>query len=68
MGCKSSMEIERTEAVLLIMNRIFEAENQELSEILESLGFGEKSNLPYYGYNFKVVDNLESFEDNDSIF
>ena len=56
MGWKSTKEISRIKAIELLSERIYSASDEELSNALESLGFGEESFLPYYGYNFCVTD------------
>lgn len=56
MGWKATKEISREDAITLIINRLYDASADELSLVLESLGFGESSGLPYYGYNFSVKD------------
>ncbi len=59
MGWKSTIRISRTEAKRLIRERmnIPEITNSELENRVESLGYGDDTNLPYYGYNFIVVDD-----------
>ena len=56
MGWKSTTTIARDEALKLIMSRLLNCSNGELSEALEALGFGENNELPYYGYNFMISD------------
>jgi len=66
MGWKSTKEISRIKAIELLSERIYSASDEELSNALESLGFGEESFLPYYGYNFCVTDELiENDEEDD---
>ena len=56
MGWKSTIDITREEAIELILRQITSANNNELSNMLENLGFGDNSDLPYYGNNFYVID------------
>ena len=59
MGWKSTIEISRSEAINLIIRRLTDSENlsnRELEDILEGIGFGDNLDLPYYGYNFNIVD------------
>lgn len=58
MGWKSTVDISRDKAIGLIMSRILVASNTELSNALDSFGFGDNSELPYYGCNFSVLDEL----------
>lgn len=64
MGWKATKEISREKAIQLIVDRIYNATDDELGDTLESLGFGDDTNLPYYGYNFTVIkektDDYES--------
>ena len=39
------------------MSQIHCASNEELSDTLESLGFGENYELEYYGHNFNVTSD-----------
>lgn len=65
MGWKSTKQISRTEALSLIIGHIAESSNDELGNILETLGFGEKSELKYLGYNFDVRDTVENNSEQD---
>lgn len=56
MGWKSTIDINRNEAMTLILNRISIASNDEISSILTDLGFGDNTELPYYGYNFNLEE------------
>jgi hypothetical protein len=56
MGWKSTIAITRSHAVALIIERATNASNQELEELLESVGYGDNSNLSMFGYNFTVLD------------
>lgn len=59
MGWKSTKEISREKSIKLIYDRIEDATNDELGNTLESLGFGDNTELPYYGYNFSVGDDFD---------
>lgn len=62
MGWKSTIKITRNEARKLIIEKLVSLDNltnQELESILYQLGYGDDNNLPYYGYNFDVVYELE---------
>lgn len=61
MGWKGTKTITRDRALELITSRLFDCSNDELSNALESLGFGENFDLPHYGHNFTVVDELDNF-------
>lgn len=54
MGWKSSITITRSKALELIMTRLLSCSDSELANAVESLGFGENIDLPYYGYNFMI--------------
>ena len=59
MGWKSTVEITRTEAKRLIIQKlvnIYQMSNIELADMVEKLGYGEESDLEYYGHNFIVTD------------
>jgi hypothetical protein len=59
MGWKSTKDITRVEAKLLIIKRSIELDhfsNSELARMVEHLGYGEDPNLEHYGYNFMVND------------
>lgn len=67
MGWKSTIEINREEAIRLIsksLDTLDNLNNNDLLEILEKLGYGEKFGLEYYGYNFIIVEdkNVEDEE------
>lgn len=59
MGWKSTVTIEREEAMVLIVSRLSQLSNCEISDVLESMGFGDNLELSYFGHNFTVVDKLE---------
>lgn len=65
MGWKSTKDITREQALLLIHMYISSCGNDKLGDVLENLGFGEDTNLPHYGYNFNVVDEIEEYKRND---
>ena len=59
MGWKSTIDITREEAKRLILEKIINLDllsNKELEEMVESLGYGEDTNLAYYGHNFIITD------------
>jgi hypothetical protein len=60
MGWKSTIEITRSEAKRLIMAKLITLDhisNDDLENLVDTLGYGEDTNLEYYGYNFMVVDD-----------
>jgi hypothetical protein len=62
MGWKSTVTITRKEAIQLIVNRLDESiyekmSNEDLADMVESLGYGDEVGLAYYGANFLVEDN-----------
>lgn len=59
MGWKSTIDITREEAITLIKNYILSCDDNKLETILENLGFGDNSDLPYFGYNF-IITNEKS--------
>lgn len=62
MGWKSTVDITREEALRLCfsaLSTLHQKSNKELGDMLESLGYGEDTNLPYYGHNFFVVDEYD---------
>ena len=63
MGWKSTIDINKEHAKQLIveqlakqMTRVNELSDSELADMLETLGYGDNTNLPYYGYNFNIKD------------
>lgn len=68
MGWKSTIRISRTEAKRLIVEKmdiLAGVSNSELENKVESLGYGDDTNLPYYGHNFIVVDGDDLDGDDD---
>lgn len=55
MGWKGTKEITRSEAIKLIMDRVYNSTDDQLEETLTDLGFGDDTKLPHIGYNFKIV-------------
>lgn len=58
MGWKSTVDITRTQALALIMEYALQCGNLsdvELEDLLETLGYGDNTNLPYFGYNFNIT-------------
>jgi hypothetical protein len=63
MGWKSTIEITRDEAIRLIFNKLSEAHkmsDNQLADVVESLGYGDDPDLPYFGHNFIVKDNADT--------
>lgn len=59
MGWKSTVDITRKEAIRLIFTRMADVHymtDNEIGSMLESLGYGDDTNLPYHGHNFNVRD------------
>jgi len=59
MGWKSTINIKREEAVRLIIKQMVslsDKSNKELEDLLEGCGYGDDSELEYYGHNFIVED------------
>lgn len=58
MGWKSTIKLTRDEALTLIFDRLNSSNipNDDIGIILESMGYGDNTNLKYYGYNFTIVD------------
>jgi len=63
MGWKSTKTLTRAKAISLIEERLENASNDELSCALEGIGYGDNGDLPYYGCNFTVVNNLDARND-----
>ena len=55
----SNKNITRTKAMQLIIDRMVFATDVELESSLEKLGFGNDIDFPYYGHNFKIVDEKQ---------
>lgn len=65
MGWKSTMFITREEAINLILarmdRRIYDAmTDTELATTVEEFGYGDDTNLRYYGYNFRIGNEEEN--------
>jgi hypothetical protein len=56
MGWKSTIQLTRNQAIEAVMSRLLNATNNELENILTDLEFGDNTKLPYFGYNFRVMD------------
>lgn len=54
MGWKSTRTISRSKAISKILSILNECSDEELADALESLGFGDNTDLPYYGNNFII--------------
>lgn len=60
MGWKSTITISRKEAIALVFKKLSEvhmSSDEELGDLLETLGYGDNTNLPYYGYNFLIGED-----------
>ena len=58
MGWKST----RQHAIHLMYERAVRASNQELEELLESVGYGDDNSLSLYGHNFTVLDSNDEVD------
>lgn len=59
MGWKRTIDITRAEAKRLILQKLVNLDqmsDRELADMVEELGYGEESDLEYYGHNFIVTD------------
>lgn len=57
MGWKSTVVITRKEALELVFKRLasaHELSDNELANLVETLGYGELVGLDYYGHNFMI--------------
>ena len=66
MGWKSTIRISREEALELVfkfISKVHTLSDSELEDFLERLGYGEDSNLPYFGYNFNIVHDTKNDSD-----
>ena len=59
MGWKSTIRIPKSRAISLIMERAYNASNEELEELLVAVGYGDNSNLTLFGHDFLVLDTIE---------
>jgi hypothetical protein len=68
MGWKSTKFITREKAIQLILTRIYDERttDTELEDAVEGMGYGDNSNLPYYGHNFRIVaeEDLDKYNNN----
>ena len=58
MGWKITIDITRTEAKRLILQKLVSLDqmsDRELADMVEELGYGEEPDLEYYGHNFIVT-------------
>jgi hypothetical protein len=63
MGWKSTIDITRTQALALVMNYALQCGNlsdSELEDLLETLGYGDNPQLPYFGHNFNIVKQQDN--------
>ena len=68
MSFKGTVSISREEVIDLIIARLYEANDNELSQALSSLGYGDNIDLKYFGNNFYVDSELNQnyFYDDDT--
>ena len=59
MGWKSTVYITREEAIMLIISRVHLATDEELTDLLENIGYGDNFDLKYFGHNFLIRDKEE---------
>ena len=67
MGWKSTKELTRDKAIKLIEERLYDANNEQLGNALESLGYGDETGLKYFGCNFSVSEFVETDDNGDDI-
>jgi len=60
MSYKGTVTISREEAISLILSRLYEANDNELSQTLVSLGYGDNIDLKYFGNNFYVDSEFKN--------
>jgi len=60
MGWKSTVTITRSKALELIMSRLLNCSDDELSNAVEALGFGDNTQLPFFGHNFTIGDEEQT--------
>lgn len=63
MGWKSTKEITKEKAIELIARRMYSATDNQLAYAVEVLGYGDETDLPYYGCNFMIVDKESQEEE-----
>ena len=61
MGWKSTVHLGRAEALRLAEARLKTLTDRELGDALEALGFGDTQGLDYYGHNFIVDADEDSY-------
>lgn len=60
MGWKSTTDITRKDAIELIfqhLSKVHYMSNTEIEDLLETLGFGDDSDKPYFGHNFNIIND-----------
>ena len=58
MGWKSTVDITRADAynmIALYFSTVMQMSDEELTDLLETLGFGDNLNLPYVRHNFNII-------------
>ena len=62
MGWKSTKTLSRQEAIVLIVQNLYNLNNEQLENTLGGM-FGDDPALPHYGRNFSVRDTVDEEED-----
>ena len=58
MGWKSTVDITRADAynmIALYFSTAMQMSDSELTDLLETLGYGDNPKLPYIGHNFNII-------------
>lgn len=58
MGWKSTVDITRADAynmIALYFSTAMQMSDSELTDLLETLGYGDNPELPYVGHNFNII-------------
>ena len=68
MGCKSTIEISREEAIRLIQSKLSDeilskSTNRDIEYMMEDMGFGDNPDWEYFGHNFFVVKQVKEYND-----
>ena len=66
MGCKSTIEISREEAIRLIQSKLSDeilskSTNRDIEYMMEDMGFGDNPDWEYFGHNFFVVKQVKEY-------
>jgi len=70
MGWKSTRDLTRREAISAILSALDntsyeEMSNEQLSDMMYGMGFGDNPELQYYGNNFSIYDTEEQLEESN---